>query len=52
MDDSNTRVIVDLPAKLDGSKMGSTGTLMTLCAIVNSLTRILLILLMLKKYSF
>ena len=38
MDDSNTRVIVDLPAKLDGSKMGSTGTLMTLYAIVNSLT--------------
>lgn len=38
MDESGTRVIVDLPAKLDGNKMGSTGTLMTLYAIVNSLT--------------
>lgn len=39
MDENNTnRVIVDLPAKLDGNKMGSTGTLMTLYAMVNSLT--------------
>ena len=38
MDENGTRVIVDLPAKLDGNKMGSTGTLMTLYAIVNSLT--------------
>ena len=38
MDDNNTRVIVDLPAKLDGDKMGSTGALMTLYAMVNSLT--------------
>lgn len=38
MDEDNTRVMVDLPANLDGNKMGSAGALMTLYAIVNSLT--------------
>jgi germination protein M len=30
--------MVDLPESLDGNKMGSTGALMTLYAMVNSLT--------------
>ena len=30
--------MVDLPTKLDGNKMGSTGALMALYAVVNSLT--------------
>ena len=38
MDQNNTRVMVDLPGKMDGNKMGSSGALMTLYAIVNSLT--------------
>ncbi len=38
MDKNNTRVMVDLPKKLDGNKMGSAGALMALYAIVNSLT--------------
>ncbi|HZJ57576.1 MAG TPA: GerMN domain-containing protein [Clostridia bacterium] len=38
MDTNNTTVMVDLPKGLDGNKMGSTGALMTLYAMVNSLT--------------
>lgn len=38
MADDGETAIVDLPSKLDGNKMGSTGVLMTLYAIVNSLT--------------
>lgn len=38
MDPNNTRVMVDLPVKLDGNKMGSAGALMALYAMVNSLT--------------
>lgn len=38
MDENNTRVMVDLPGKVDGNKMGSSDVLMTLYAIVNSLT--------------
>ncbi len=38
MDEDGETAIVDLPSKLDGNKMGSTGVLMTLYAIVNSLT--------------
>lgn len=38
MDEDGETAVVDLPSKLDGSKMGSTGVLMTLYAIVNSLT--------------
>ncbi|NLJ41621.1 MAG: GerMN domain-containing protein [Clostridiales bacterium] len=38
MDKNNIRVIIDLPGKLDGNRMGSTGALMTLYSIVNSLT--------------
>ncbi|NLI60020.1 MAG: GerMN domain-containing protein [Clostridiales bacterium] len=38
MDEGGSRVMVDLPTKLDGNKMGSTGALMALYAVVNSLT--------------
>ncbi|HZJ83567.1 MAG TPA: GerMN domain-containing protein [Clostridia bacterium] len=39
MGDNNSKVMVDLPGgKLDGNKMGSSGSLMLLYAIVNSLT--------------
>lgn len=38
MADDGETAVVDLPSKLDGNKMGSTGVLMTLYAIVNSLT--------------
>ena len=38
MDSNNRTVMVDLPESLDGNKMGSTGALMTLYAMVNSLT--------------
>ena len=38
MDSNNRTIMVDLPDSLDGNKMGSTGALMTLYAMVNSLT--------------
>lgn len=39
MDETNARVMVDLPSsKLDESKIGETGSLMALYAMVNSLT--------------
>jgi len=38
MDEDGETAVVDLPSELDGNEMGSTGVLMTLYAIVNSLT--------------